>query len=330
MTGGCDDSYQTNISIWLGSYLIVDVDEDLLRWAFACVRSRAFAVPPRLAPGDTTPSTPSAPGAGVGAGSSPTEFWFAPLVDLANHADDPSCDFRVTPDGYLELFSVRDLDAGAEATISYTSKQRGYTNQRMMAQYGFVPVEHGPNPSDRVCFLAALGLDPDTDEMADYKGIRLSGARLQRAMGDEMWMYMAQGLDPYLASAVRSLPIATDEEDEENSEKDAHSRSPVSAEETKLVRDLLDHATTALESITTTDSGADDAGKGTSLSEDQAWLMKVQDVVEKRCAVGQMDGEEIDAAYWWAVVYRKERKALLMRVITTLQQYQRALEEIMN
>ena len=58
--------------------------------------------------------------------------------------------------------------------------------------------------------------------------------------------------------------------------------------------------------------------------------MKVQDVVEKRCAVGQMDGEEIDAAYWWAVVYRKERKALLMRVITTLQQYQRALEEIMN
>ena len=45
----------------------------------------------------------------------------------------------------------------------------GYTNQRLMAQDGFVPV--GGNPGDRVTFPKSLGIGYE-DTVKDYEGPR--------------------------------------------------------------------------------------------------------------------------------------------------------------
>lgn len=119
-----------------------------LQWGFACVRSRALQ---------------------LGAQA----FGMVPFVDLANHAADPNADTRVVPaaaaaatgatsssgggsdspqtpeasQGFVELVAVKDIPAGAEVTISY-SGLAGFTNQRLMAQYGFVPQQG--NTADRL------------------------------------------------------------------------------------------------------------------------------------------------------------------------------------
>ena len=70
-----------------------------LEWAFGCVRSRAFRL-------------------------GPESFAFVPFLDAANHAAEPSCDFRLAPDGSrVELVAVQEARAGEEATISYTGPQ---------------------------------------------------------------------------------------------------------------------------------------------------------------------------------------------------------------
>lgn len=74
---------------------------------------------------------------------------FVPFLDFSNHASSPTADFRVGPDGSFELFALQALSADQEATISYTGVE-GLTNQRLMAQYGFVP--SGGNTSDRLVF----------------------------------------------------------------------------------------------------------------------------------------------------------------------------------
>jgi hypothetical protein len=90
-----------------------------------------------------------------------------PFADIANHAADPNADTHAVPaaaetavaesateaqqqqggGGYVELVAVKDIPAGTEVTISYSGLQ-GYTNQRFMAQYGFVPAQG--NPADRL------------------------------------------------------------------------------------------------------------------------------------------------------------------------------------
>jgi hypothetical protein len=107
---------------------------------------------------------------------------FVPFFDLANHAATPNADFRVrTPaesssrsessssssssDGtngssssnsssstgsVVELIAVKDIGAGEEVLVSYSGPQ-GFTNQRFMAQYGFVP--EGGNMADRLTGL---------------------------------------------------------------------------------------------------------------------------------------------------------------------------------
>jgi hypothetical protein len=89
-----------------------------------------------------------------------------PFADIANHAADPNSDTRAVAaapaaaaespteaqqqqggGGYVELVAVKDIPAGTEVTISYSGLQ-GYTNQRFMAQYGFVPAQG--NPADRL------------------------------------------------------------------------------------------------------------------------------------------------------------------------------------
>lgn len=50
------------------------------------------------------------------------------------------------PQGF-ELVALRDLSPGEDITLCYSGPQ-GYTNQRFMAQYGFVPP--GGNTADRI------------------------------------------------------------------------------------------------------------------------------------------------------------------------------------
>jgi hypothetical protein len=128
--------YMTPIEPGLPSYL---------QWGFACVRSRALQLGQQA-------------------------FGMVPFADITNHAADPNSDTRAVPaapaaaettgaessteaqqqqggGGYVELVAVKDIPAGTEVTISY-SGQQGYTNQRFMAQYGFVPAQG--NPADRL------------------------------------------------------------------------------------------------------------------------------------------------------------------------------------
>ena len=78
----------------------------------------------------------------------------APFLDLANHSVQPNADFRLDPANTSEgrgrtvqLFALDDIPADTEVLISYTGPE-GLTNQRLMAQYGFVLP--GGNPGDRV------------------------------------------------------------------------------------------------------------------------------------------------------------------------------------
>eukprot|EP00198_Chlamydomonas_reinhardtii_P009549 XP_001698886.1 predicted protein [Chlamydomonas reinhardtii] len=174
------------------------------QWAFACVRSRAFR-------------------------AGPDAFAFVPFLDLANHADAPqavppgpsgasggaatpappsnqvaNADFRASPAGagsgeagageYFELYALRDIVAGEEVTISYAGPE-GYTNQRFMAQYGFVPV--GGNAADRV----KLELTPE------MQSAPLDLEVLQELLGDALFMSALRGTDPYLTAALKSLPL---------------------------------------------------------------------------------------------------------------------------
>lgn len=65
-------------------------------FAFGCVRSRSFKL-------------------------GPDAFALVPFMDAANHAAEPSVDFRVTPESRaVELVAVRPGRVGEEATVSYT------------------------------------------------------------------------------------------------------------------------------------------------------------------------------------------------------------------
>ena len=82
-------------------------------------------------------------------------FAMVPFIDMANHSVEPNADFRTnTQDGSFELFTMREVRAGEEVLISYTGRE-GYTNQRLMAQYGFVIP--GGNPADRLELAGGVG-----------------------------------------------------------------------------------------------------------------------------------------------------------------------------
>ena len=94
---------------------------------------------------------------------------FVPFLDFANHAATPNADFRVRPTDesssssssetssssssgrVVQLVTVKNIAAGEEVLVSYSGPQ-GFTNQRFMAQYGFVP--EGGNMADRLTGLA--------------------------------------------------------------------------------------------------------------------------------------------------------------------------------
>ena len=166
-----------------------DEEEDepsWMAWAFACVRSRAYKI-------------------------DEASFALVPQMDLANHSVQPNANFRTSPDESklkaLELVALKEIKAGEEVFISYTGPE-GYTNQRLMSQYGFVLP--GGNPADRITL--------------DTSGQTLQLERLQTLLGDAAFLAAISGQDLYSYAALKSLPLVdenveggavvkTDEED---------------------------------------------------------------------------------------------------------------------
>lgn len=145
-------------------------DEDepsWMAWAFACVRSRAYRID----------------------GSS---FGLVPNMDLANHSVQPNSNFQTSKDNSksLELVALKEIKQGEEIFISYTGPE-GYTNQRLMSQYGFV-LRDG-NPADRIAFVT--------------EGQSLQLERLQLLMGDQAFLAAISGEDLYSYAALKSLPL---------------------------------------------------------------------------------------------------------------------------
>lgn len=161
---------------------LCDNGPTFFEWAFACVRSRSFQL------GDDV-------------------FGFVPFLDVANHSlHHPNADFSMNKSsGCVELRAISDIgiDPSTEVTISYTGQQ-GATNQRLMAQYGFVPIEG--NPFDRLLY--------ESLQQQQQQGVALSLEKFQEALGDDsLMMDTFSGKNPYLYAALKSLPIAYREED---------------------------------------------------------------------------------------------------------------------
>mmetsp|Transcript_41386 Transcript_41386/g.105857 ORF Transcript_41386/g.105857 Transcript_41386/m.105857 type:complete len:465 (+) Transcript_41386:144-1538(+) len=135
--------------------------------------------------------------------ASEDSFAFVPFLDAANHAPDPNADFRRDDAGVWQLVALRDIAVGEEVCISYTGEE-GYTNRRLMAQYGFVPSEG--NPADRIDLEEDLGLSAE-----QLAGKQLSGSKLEAAVGPDL-ASMASGQNVYLFSTIRSLPLVDDEQ----------------------------------------------------------------------------------------------------------------------
>ena len=164
------------------------------QWAFACVRSRAFRL------GQDT-------------------FAFVPFLDTVNHAQEPNANFEMSPDRkHVNLVSLKNIDEEAEVTISYTG-EIGYTNQRMMAQYGFVP--QTGNPFDRIEFktLQKKENNEKTENSQNSSGsgrgaVLVSLDALQAVLGDGDAMVDAfSGRDTFTYAALKSLPLAAMESD---------------------------------------------------------------------------------------------------------------------
>lgn len=155
----------------------------MMQWALACVRSRAFSLSERSSSGGGDRSGGGGERASSG-GNGETEtktetdeteeeeeedvaFAFVPLIDCANHAQEPAATYRpvwkLSPDKTrrkleaVELVMLRAVAPGEEVTISYLAGPVGATNRRLFSLYGFVPV--GGNPGDRVEGLEVDDID---------------------------------------------------------------------------------------------------------------------------------------------------------------------------
>ncbi len=147
-----------------------------MEYAFGCVRSRAFSL-------------------------GEDRYAFVPVMDAANHAMDPNADFSFNPgNDTILLFAMENIKAGDEVTISYTGRV-GYTNKRLMTQYGFVFTSG--NPFDTYSLPHDLGVDSST----------LALGEVQKALGDGGFMVEAfSGKDPYSYACLKSLPMEAGEE----------------------------------------------------------------------------------------------------------------------
>lgn len=172
-----------------------DTTTTYLEWAFSCVRSRAFRLGQNI-------------------------FAFVPFLDIANHADCPNANFQVPVDRQsVNCVSVRDIKCVEEITISYngitapskisttstgstTEGERGYTNQRWMAQYGFVPRQG--NPFDRIDFSSCV--------LPSSPHVLLSVDAFQSILGDgDDMVDVFSGRNIFFYAALKSFPLAVTE-----------------------------------------------------------------------------------------------------------------------
>jgi len=155
-------------------------------WAFACVRSRAFQLSTEC-------------------------FAFVPFLDAANHAEQPNANFQMAADkSAANLISLSSISSGEEITISYTGKE-GYTNQRFMAQYGFVPRQG--NPFDLLRLSSSYG-EEQRPPSPKQQTVLLSLDAMQAVLGDGEDMIDAfSGRDAVTYGALKSLPLAAMESD---------------------------------------------------------------------------------------------------------------------
>jgi len=196
-------------------------------------------------------------------------FAYVPFLDMANHALEPSADYMTTREEFV-LFARRDLREGEGVTISYGD----HTNQRLMAQYGFVP--EGGNPHDRLDLLTNLQFG------AGFRGFPLE--RVQAAVGDIPFLLALEGRDPRLTAALKSLPLL----DEEGAEREGADCGGWGEAQRGLARALQERCQQELASC------------ATSLEEDLALL-------EEGAAPPPLARLEA------AVRYRIERKRLVLR-----------------
>ena len=139
----------------------------MMQWALACVRSRAFSLSessggrsraPGGAPGKAGGKSKTTEAETNDGGGEEIAFAFVPLLDCANHSQEPAAAYRPvwreqSNDGKrkleaVELVTLRAVPRGGEVTISYFAGAAGATNRRLFSLYGFVPA--GGNPGDRV------------------------------------------------------------------------------------------------------------------------------------------------------------------------------------
>ena len=156
----------------------------MMQWALACVRSRAFSLSEEKSSsrgsggkassgGGSEKSRETSAAAGEEEeGEEEVAFAFVPLLDCANHSQEPAAAYRPVwrgeegskdDDGEgkgkrkleaVELVALRAVPEGGEVTISYFAGAAGATNRRLFSLYGFVPA--GGNPGDRVEGLEAV------------------------------------------------------------------------------------------------------------------------------------------------------------------------------
>jgi len=119
-----------------------------------------------------------------------------PILDIANHSPDPNADFVLSNDkSCVRFFALEDIEAGKEICITYSGKI-GYTNRRMMTQYGFV--DSNGNPFDRY---------PVENERIS-PSIYFSLDAIQAALGDgDRMVEVLSGKDPYTYACLKSLPV---------------------------------------------------------------------------------------------------------------------------
>ena len=175
-----------------------------MEYAFGCVRSRAFTY-------------------------GKDKYAFVPILDAANHALEPNADFSFNPStNKILLFAMEDMKNTEEVTISYTGRV-GYTNARMMAQYGFV-FEHG-NPFDRYSLEKDLGIEPSS--------VTLCIDHVQRALGDgDAMVDVFSGKDAYSYACLKSLPVTLLEEENLSSHD----------EQRKLLKEIQDSVSNRMQS----------------------------------------------------------------------------------
>jgi hypothetical protein len=154
-----------------------------LEWTLACVRSRSFKL-------------------------NNDSFSFVPFLDIANHAVEPNCNFNYSSSiQAVQLVAIKDVKAGDELTISYTG-EKGYTNQRMMAQYGFV-LPNG-NYADRIDFP----YNNNNSNTINSSSQKFSLEALQGCFNtDEEMVAVMSGRDVYKYAALKSFPVNTSSEE---------------------------------------------------------------------------------------------------------------------